>query len=180
MRVVFTDCIDATAVFSSDYALWWSPDSTKLAFLRLDETKVDIYSFPIYNPEESAFSVHPYTQNVDMKYPKPGYANPLVSLHLFELDKFQAGGEGMEVVNATMELTWDGRRPVEDSVLTEVTWVGNQSLIIKEVNRSANDGSVVLFDLASYNFAGGRGRVVRKLGKEGEQGDDGWIDAVRP
>lgn len=170
-------------MFTSDFALWWSPDSKKVAFLRLDETKVDTYTFPVYNPSYDAFAVNPYTNFASMKYPKPGYANPLASIHLFELDKYLASGEketdplGL-VANSTLELTWEGRRPVEDSVLAEIAWVGNQSLIVKEVNRAADDGSVVLFDLISSAFVSGKGRVVRKLGKNGEQGDDGWIDPV--
>ncbi|KAG9042892.1 hypothetical protein FS837_010276 [Tulasnella sp. UAMH 9824] len=179
------DWVYEEEVFADDYALWWSPDSTKLAFTRLDETKVDTFTYPVYNPSIDAFRVHPYTDFVTMKYPKPGYPNPIVSLHLFELDKYQemvadAAPETdihSAVANATLELTWDGRRSPTDSIITEVTWVSKQSLIIKEVNRSASDGSVVLFDLMSTTYVGGRGRAVRKLGKDGEQGDDGWIDA---
>jgi len=32
------DRVHEEEVFSSDFALWWSPDSTKVAFLHLDET----------------------------------------------------------------------------------------------------------------------------------------------
>lgn len=159
-------------VFSSDSALWWSPDSSTLAFMSFDETAVDTYEFPLYNPGGSADEVHPYTQAVKMKYPKPGTNNPIVSLHLFDVN---ANGNK----TTTTELTWDARRPKEDSVITEVTWVSNRTLVVKEVNRAADDGSVVLFDLDSTSFVGGKGRKVRALGKNGEQGDDGWIDAVR-
>ncbi|KAG8908597.1 hypothetical protein FRB99_004885 [Tulasnella sp. 403] len=179
------DWVYEEEVFEDEFALWWSPDSTKLAFLRSDETKVDTFTYPVYNPTDDAYTVTPYTDFVTMKYPKPGYPNPLVSLHIFELDKYQEAAaaatmqtdEASLAGNATIELTWDDRRPVDDSVISEVTWVSNQTLIIKEVNRSANDGSVVLFELNNANFVEGKGRVVRKLGKNGEQGDDGWIDS---
>lgn len=49
------------------------------------------------------------------------------------------------------------------------------------VERAGVDGRVVLFDLDVGGTAEGRGMgtVVRKLGKDGEEGDDGWIEAVR-
>lgn len=90
----------------------------------------------------------------------------------------EAGHLAEAVINATTLLTWDGMRKPEDSIIMEVTWVGNDTLIAKEVNRSADDGSVVLFVMPSAVAFGGRGRVVRRLGKAGEEGDDGWIESV--
>jgi len=119
-----------------------------------------------------------------MKYPKPGFENPLVSVHVFDLTSYQAHNDGSKnmgfpLPDETLTLDWDGRHPVEDSVIMEVTWVGNSSLIVKEVNRNADDGSVVLFDLNAVDVRSrAHGKVVRKLGKHGEEGDDGWIDSV--
>lgn len=61
----------------------------------------------------------------------------------------------------------------ESRVLMEVGWVADHALIVKEVDRAARVGSVVLF---TNNQS--EGKVVRKLGKDGEEGDDGWIDHV--
>ena len=122
-----------------------------------------------------------------MKYPKPGYSNPLVSVHVFQLGTYlssvrQAGG-GANVnttvlaQQATLELDWSGRVAQDNSIIAEVAWVGGDALLVKEVTRAAEDGHVVYFDLARES--GRVGKPVRKLGKDGEQGDDGWIDAVR-
>ena len=118
-----------------------------------------------------------------MKYPKPGFENPLVSVHVFDLAMYQAHNDGSNIgfpqADDTLTLHWEGRHPVEDSVIMEVAWVGNSSLMLKEVNRNADNGSVVLFALNDINVqARARGKVVRKLGKHGEEGDDGWIDYV--
>ena len=175
-------------VFSADFALWWAPDASKLAFLAFDETAVDEYTFPIYNPSEDAHAVVPYPEHVVMKYPKPGYANPLVQVHVFRLDRYlasarEAGGAGAGNVDAarlareaTVELDWDGRFARENSVIAEVAWVSGSALLVKEVDRAAEDGHVVYFDLDDGTNVG---TPVRKLGKDGEQGDDGWTDAVR-
>ncbi|GJJ11530.1 hypothetical protein Clacol_005763 [Clathrus columnatus] len=180
------DWVYEEEVFSGDHALWWSPDSRRIAFLRSDETEVNDYTFPIYNPSNDPHAVFPYTNAVTMKYPKPGYPNPLVTVHTFDLDRYQ---KQLSVPTSppskfTREITWKGRRDLNDSVIQEVVWVGNTTLLIKEVNRAADEGSVVLCNLETQETdIGARGIVVRKLGKDGEQGDDGWIDSsqnVRP
>jgi dipeptidyl aminopeptidase B len=175
------DWVYEEEVFESDYALWWSPDSTKLAFLRLDETYVDEYTFPIYNPTSDAAAVVPYPESVTMKYPKPGYNNPLVSVFVFELDRYQdAVLLGNDVAESnTVELTWNGRFPANRSIIFEVSWVGDTSLIVKEVNRAGDEGNVVLFDLQEDNVVTrANGTVIRTLGKNGEEGDNGWIESV--
>ncbi|KAH0583152.1 hypothetical protein H2248_011035 [Termitomyces sp. 'cryptogamus'] len=175
------DWVYEEEIFSSDFALWWAPDATKLAFLAFDETNVDTYNFPIYNPTEDNNAVIPYTSDVRMKYPKPGYNNPLVSVHVFDLQKHLADaalgtvtGSELSIAENTYELEWANRHPKNDSVILEVAWVGNSSLIVKEVNRNADDGNVVLFDMTKSTSS--QGKVVRKLGKKGEEGDKGWID----
>lgn len=176
------DWVYEEEVFSADYALWWSPDAQKVAFLRFDETAVDEYTFPIYNPTEDNDEVVPYTSELTMKYPKPGYNNPLVSVHVFDLGKYLNDSvvvTGFPAANETLTLDWKGRHPVENSIIMEVAWVDDAQLLVKEVNRNADSGSVVFFDLASDDDeTRSRGAVVRKLGKKGEEGDDGWIDSV--
>ncbi|KAF8585399.1 dipeptidyl aminopeptidase [Ramaria rubella] len=174
------DWVYEEEIFSGPSALWWSPDSRRIAFLRSDETKVNDYTFPIYNPSGDSSTVTPYTDFVTMKYPKPGYPNPLVSVHVFDLHAYQTQGSSPlgTPVTFTRELTWNGRRPREDSVIQEIAWVANSTLLVKEVSRAADMGNVVICNLAQQE-AGllASGTVVRKLGKSGEQGDDGWIDS---
>lgn len=175
------DWVYEEEIFSSDFALWWSPDSAKLAYLRFDETAVDEYTFPVYNPTEDSYEVVPYPGRVTMKYPKPGYNNPLVSIHVFELDRYEdmktAGdAEAVAVAQASLELTWDQRLMPENRVVQDVAWVSNTTLLVEELDRAAVNGSIVLFSL--NESATGRGQVVRTLGPNGEEGDDGWIEPV--
>jgi dipeptidyl aminopeptidase B len=177
------DWVYEEEVFSGESALWWSPDSTQLAFLSLDETAVPEFVFPIYNPSENNDKVVPYTNEVRMKYPKPGYANPLASVHVFDLKAYQDARGDLDPEDATLTLEWNGAQAADNQVIQEVAWVGNQTLIVKEVNRAATNGSAVLFDLAQgrdviTGLSSPQGTVVRRLGKNGEEGDDGWIDAV--
>ncbi|KAK7031462.1 dipeptidyl peptidase IV N-terminal region-domain-containing protein [Favolaschia claudopus] len=165
-------------ILSSNFAFWFSPSSTKLAFLIFDESLVDVFTFPIYNPTENSDEVVPYTGEVKMKYPKPGYRNPIVEVAVFDLAAhLEAGQSHVEL----LELDWTGRHVGDDSTISEIKWVSDDMLILKELNRVADNGSVVLFE----NLAKGstlsladraKGTVVRKLGKDGEEGDDGWVD----
>ncbi|KAJ3558705.1 hypothetical protein NM688_g763 [Phlebia brevispora] len=146
------DWVYEEEVFSNDYALWWSPDANKVAFLTFDETAVDEFTFPIYNPTENSYTVVPYPGHVTMKYPKPGYNNPIVSVNVFALDDYldavdDGDPEEDALDEATLELTWEGRIASNNSVISEVAWVGNSTLLVKEVNRAATNGSVVLFNL---------------------------------
>lgn len=175
------DWVYEEEVFSADFALWWSPDSAKVAYLRFDETAVEEYTFPVYNPTEDAHEVVPYPGHVTMKYPKPGYANPLVSIHVFEVDRYnemKAAGdaEAAAVQQASLELTWSQRLPADNRVVQDVTWVGNSTLLVEELDRAAVNGSIVLFNLEQG--AVGHGQVVRTLGQHGEENDAGWIEAV--
>ncbi|MBQ9475771.1 MAG: DPP IV N-terminal domain-containing protein [Bacteroidales bacterium] len=64
---------------SSNYsAIWWSPDSRKIAFCRFDESAVG--EFPI------ARTGFPYDSYATMRYPKTGTANPSVKIGIVSLD----------------------------------------------------------------------------------------------
>jgi dipeptidyl aminopeptidase len=63
--------------------------------------------------------------------------------------------------------------PVEKRIIQEVNWLGDEDLLVKEVDRSAKQGNVVLFTKGQSH-----GRLVRSLGRDGEEGDDGWIENV--
>ncbi|KAF7322541.1 hypothetical protein HMN09_00032600 [Mycena chlorophos] len=165
-------------ILSSPSALWFSPSSTKLAFLIFDESLVDDFTFPIYNPTEDADTVVPYTGEVKMKYAKPGYNNPLVEVAVIDLEAMLHSSKPDFQL---LTLHWDSRHPANDSIINEIQWVSDDMLLVKEVNRNANNGSVVLFDRLSKKSGASlsqreHGTVVRRLGKDGEEGDEGWID----
>lgn len=55
-------------VFSSNKALWFSPDGTKLAFGRFDDTAAPLMVVPIYGQPGSLIFQYPRANIV--KYPK--------------------------------------------------------------------------------------------------------------
>jgi hypothetical protein len=50
------------------------------------------------------------------------------------------------------ELTWPGRLEPSESIVMEVSWVGEREVILKEVNRSGDEGKVILFDLREVRW----------------------------
>jgi len=63
-------------------AMWWSPDSRKLAYYEVDESKMSDYYLTVDNTST-------YTKLQTVRYPKAGDKNPLVSLHIYDLDTRQ-------------------------------------------------------------------------------------------
>ncbi|EIW65869.1 hypothetical protein TREMEDRAFT_46096 [Tremella mesenterica DSM 1558] len=162
------DWVYEEEVLSGDYALWWSPDAQSIAYLRSDESAVHDYTIQYYNPTNDAFTVHQYLSEMDMKYPKPGTPNPLVTVHTFSLATYQTTNS---VEQAKKMLHWKGEMPVESRIISEVAWVAQDALLVKEIDRAARVGNVVLFQYGETD-----GKVVRTLGANGEEGEGGWID----
>ena len=83
-------------------AYWWSPDSTRLAFLRIDDTPVPTYTVVDHIP---------YEQNVEQwDYPKAGDPNPIVKLGIARV----AGGPASWIDTA--------KYPPADLLLVRVGW----------------------------------------------------------
>jgi dipeptidyl-peptidase-4 len=56
---------------------WWSDDSSAIAFLRADESKVDVVTFQKFSPA--------VPEIITQRYPKAGNANPSVKLGIVEV-----------------------------------------------------------------------------------------------
>lgn len=93
-------------------AMWWSPDSSMLAYYRFDESKVKDY-YVAYNQLDIQD-----TLNVE-PYPKAGADNPVVDLYLYNLATKQSkplsvhfdGGDGPDVGTYVYDVRWspDGK-----------------------------------------------------------------------
>ena len=72
-------------------AMWWSPDSSLLAYYEVDERNMTDYHLTLDNTST-------YTSLQSVRYPKPGNANPRVALWIYdvaakEAKKIQIDGE---------------------------------------------------------------------------------------
>lgn len=99
--------------------------------------------------------------------------NPKVTLHLFDLAAYQSG---FPVDAATYSLQVENPLDVHDRIVTEVAWVGDNDLIIKETNRAASRERVAHFDLSNIATDGLQaGLVTRDV--DYVKLDGGWAPA---
>lgn len=124
-------------------AYWWSPDSTRLAYLRLDETPVLEFTVVDHIPYHQALEVTPY--------PKAGDPNPLVQLGVVNaaggatrwVDTFKYQPSDLLIVRVTW--TPDGKRVVYQAQNREQTFLdlnfadagdGKSNTIIHETSKA--------------------------------------------
>jgi dipeptidyl-peptidase-4 len=102
-------------------AVWWSPDSTRLAFLQLNETPVPAFTVVDHEPYRQGLEVYPY--------PKSGDPNPTVKLGVVRvaggspswIDTEGYGGGEFLIVNAGW--TPDSRAVAYQVQDREQTWL---------------------------------------------------------
>jgi len=114
---------------------WWSPDGRRIAYLRLDESPVP--NFIVDNSLAFAQKIE------NMRYPKAGQNNPLVSLHVVDI----ASGEDLAV---PLE-----KHAEDDRLVVRVGWRpvspdnGNADKLIYQLqNRIQNQLDVIEFDIS--------------------------------
>ncbi|KAG0222716.1 hypothetical protein BGX31_008912 [Mortierella sp. GBA43] len=160
-----TDWVYEEEVYSSTSALWWSPDGTSIAFLRFDESAVPEFRYSLYM--DNQLDAQPYPRDVMMKYPKVGFPNPIVNLHVYRLKGTNVPTEAQPL--GSVELT--GIFEADNRIIAEVKWATDKSdaLLVKVQNRVQNHEKLFIVDPVTLNS-----KLVRDW-NAGEE-DGGWID----
>jgi dipeptidyl aminopeptidase len=157
------DWVYEEEIYGTDHVCWWSPDGRHIAFLRLDVSKIPEYRMPMYAekpPEKSS-----YPTEVRIRYPKPGYWNPIATLHVFSLD-----GKPPSQFSPVPPIIYQADRDFVDSdrLIVEVAWMGNTKLLLRVMNRHQDIARLHLVYVTS-NFATFVREYSGKL-------DGGWLD----
>lgn len=142
------DWVYEEEVLEGDTALWWSPTGDYLAFFKINETSVEEFPIPYFVQENQTNSAYPELRKI--KYPKSGSSNPINKLNIYDLS-----ADKVSQIDSTSD----------DSLITEVTWVGNHEIIAKVSDRSSDILTVIMVDAAD----GSRSEVSRI-----EESDGGW------
>lgn len=120
--------------FGFSRAFFWSPDGSKLAYYRFDESKVKEYSITKYGnlyPEEYKF-----------KYPKAGEDNSLVSIHVYDL---------LSKVTKTMDIGTG-----TDQYIPRIKWTNAPNVLcIFRMNRIQNKLEYLFTDVVT-----GKSKVI--------------------
>jgi dipeptidyl-peptidase-4 len=120
--------------FSFTRGFFWSPDGSRIAYYRFDESRVKEFNMPMYGtlyPEEYRY-----------KYPKAGEDNSIVDIFVYDLK------EGKSIkLNTGSE---------NDQYLPRMMWADKLGMLaVQRLNRLQNHLEIILFDPAT-----GNGRVV--------------------
>lgn len=111
--------------FAIAKAFFWSPDGSKIAFLRFDETEVREFSMMYYNDDT-------YPNPYRFKYPKAGESNSIVTAHVFDL-------ETQKTVKAELG-------PDTDQYVPRLTWTKDNQLCVTRLNRLQNKLDLLLVE----------------------------------
>lgn len=109
--------------FSFTKAYEWSPDGSKIAYLRFDESAV-----PEFTMQEYDNAMYPH--NVTFKYPKVGEKNSIVSVWLYDVKK----GKSMPVQTGAAEY------------FPRLIWTPDNRLLVFKMNRLQNELDILLTD----------------------------------
>ncbi len=118
--------------FGFNKAIWWSPDSKFLAFVRFDESQVPDFSIQMYageNPHYEENKLYPGAKTY--KYPKAGQKNSEVTVLVHEL---------RSKTNMPVDIGAD-----KNIYIPRLKWTPNaNSLLVMRVNRLQNKVDVLL------------------------------------
>jgi dipeptidyl-peptidase 4 len=133
-------------------AMWWSPDSRRLAYYRFDEQQVPDYYLALNQTRVQ--------DGLDAEaYPTPGAPNPIVDLFVYDIATKQ-----------TVRIDVRGDKPFDNAVVGHyvyrVSWSADgRELLFLRTNRRQN-----VMEVAAANPATGACRVVLR-----EEWPTGWL-----
>jgi dipeptidyl-peptidase 4 len=115
-------------------AFWWSPDGSKIAYLRTDETEVPVFTL---NRLDEPDGVHGTLEVVP--YPKAGDPNPKVKMGIADI--------------ASGKTTWVKTDYSVDQYIAWPFWTpDSKKLAVQVLNRDQNDLQILLADPSTGDF----------------------------
>lgn len=157
------DWVYEEEVFSGNSATWWSEDGEYVAFLRTDESAVPTFPVQYFISRPSGkkpkLGEENYPEVRNIKYPKAGAPNPVVTLQFYDVAK-----------NEVFSVKIKDDFPDDDRLITEIVWAGrSKQVLVRETNRESDILKVVLMDVERRTGKTVRTENVAAL-------DGGWFE----
>lgn len=129
-------------VFGSSVALWWSSNSSFLAYAAFNVAAIPNVTIPVYVDQ-------PYTTTLSLPYPCPGTPNALVQLIAYDV---------ANQASVALDVSLDGLSAL-DRYIQSVTWANDATVFVLTLNRAQNMSTLMACDVAAA-FAAGNGTAV--------------------
>jgi dipeptidyl-peptidase-4 len=144
-------------VLGDVYTMFYSPDGTKIAFWSADVSEVETYVLPDYMQGQKVAPLYP--EFYDLRYPKPGSKNPVMSLSLLDV-------ETLKVDSIPLDGLWG-----EETILGEIAWLtdAHSKFIYRAFNRVQDAEKFVIVDTETLES-----KTVRE-----REDQSGWFENNR-
>ncbi|XP_055384086.1 venom dipeptidyl peptidase 4 isoform X2 [Condylostylus longicornis] len=129
------DWVYEEEVFSSNEAVWFNPNGTKIAYIRFDDSPTFVMNIQLYG--EPGDIRYQYPINKHVSYPKSGTPNPLVSLKTIDLEMVLENSAIVE--EAISPVPVPSALNTQEHIITSVEWLNNEVLYSVFMNRIQND-----------------------------------------
>ncbi|XP_051550575.1 dipeptidyl peptidase 4 [Myxocyprinus asiaticus] len=126
------DWVYEEEMFSTNFALWWSPGGRFVAYAEFNDSNV-------HNIEYSWYGEGQYPETVFIPYPKPGTPNPTVKLFVFDTN-----------TSTINEVLVPSNVGAGEHYLSTVTWATDERIAVQWQQRTQN-----FVVLKGYDFNGG-------------------------
>ncbi|KAG8627067.1 hypothetical protein KVT40_004550 [Elsinoe batatas] len=148
------DWVMEEEILGDRYSLWWSPDSTKIAYLSFDERGVGEFTVTYYADNTKYGPSYP--RELAIRYPKVGTTNPKVAFNLLDV-------QSSAVTNVPIDAF-----PAEDLIIGEVAWATSDSsnVLYRAYNRVQDAEKIINVDAQAATSS-----VVRERAET-----TGWLD----
>jgi dipeptidyl aminopeptidase/acylaminoacyl peptidase len=157
------DWVYEEEVLATNYAFYWSQDGDSVTWLKFNDTSVPVYNYAYYF-DSSQKKDSAYPSQIPVRYPKPGYSNPIVSLHIYSISRTPAPSERRPIPAIKFPTTVDFG---SDMIYGSIFWVG-PTLLVKVLNRIQNVQKTVAIEIFGRQL---RVEVVRE-----RLFSDSWIE----
>lgn len=170
------DWVYEEEVLGSDRAIYWDTEGSKFAFIQWDDDDVPVYNLEIFGNDE-------YPKIEKLRYPKPGFKNPKVSLYVYNIEKsklIKVKQPEQDKSNETVESLGD------DFIIYQTVWLNDNELLFKRTDRTSRKIQVCVFNLNE-----GKTTIVRSINTDKYNGwyknngdifvlpnNNGYIDTV--
>eukprot|EP00079_Xenopus_tropicalis_P030121 XP_012825865.1 PREDICTED: dipeptidyl peptidase 4 isoform X1 [Xenopus tropicalis] len=130
------DWVYEEEMFSTNYALWWSPDAASLAYVEFNDTDVPAIEYSFYGEDSDQ-----YPKTVVIPYPKAGAKNPTVRL-------FVVNTASLPAFNS-VEIPPPAELRTIDYYINGMNWVTNGKMAVQWLRRIQNVSLLTVCDFAA-------------------------------